>query len=472
MQEASEQPGITEQPESAIAHGTPSGHGAAPGMGGLLADGFRLLTLRRVDRPAAVCGPDRWIGLAAIMVLLSIAASWLNHQPASAFNAWALLAEATLLLLLLLAAYLFASRGTGEVGDTGRFVVQMLALGIAVLVLHTAAYWLARGVMLLWPVPRAVFLVTWLVIGWSLLSAVVAILRLAGPRPTARRLGVLLYLGIYFLPGWWLVDWVGGYWYSDPDAGADAYAAYRDLDVESIYYRQPQLLQAQVAGLEAERPGVTDLYFAGFGSYAQQDVFLREVTYIRDLFDRRFGTRGRSALLVNNLQTLERLPLANRHNLGALLQAMSRRMNTDEDVLFLYLTSHGGPDGSLAVDFWPLGLNDLNPQWLRSELDAAGIRWRMIVVSACYSGTYLEPLRDDHTLVLTAAARDRQSFGCSHTRNFTYFGEALFHDTLSVQSDFREAITRPSSPSPSASGVRGRPRRSPSCSSARRCSAS
>jgi len=91
---------------------------------------------------------------------------------------------------------------------------------------------------------------------------------------------------------------------------------------------------------------------------------------------------------------------------------------------------------------WPLSLNDLRPEHIREYLDNAGIRWRIILVSACYSGGFIEPLMDDYTLVLTAAASDRTSFGCSNENEFTYFGEALFKETPDAPYQFLTSFNR------------------------------
>jgi Peptidase C13 family len=51
-------------------------------------------------------------------------------------------------------------------------------------------------------------------------------------------------------------------------------------------------------------------------------------------------------------------------------------------------------------------------------------------VSACYAGTFIEPLKDENTIVITASAADRTSFGCSDDNDLTYFGEAFYRDAL------------------------------------------
>ncbi len=215
------------------------------------------------------------------------------------------------------------------------------------------------------------------------------------------------------------------------------------IDVESTYYAQNRLLERALGALAAQRPGVSDLYFVGFGGYADQGVFMREIGSVRTLFDRRFDTRKRSLVLVNNRRTVARLPLANGHNLAGALKRLGGIMDPREDVLFLYLTSHGAP-GDLAVDFPPLGLNDISPGELRRMLDAAGIKWRVIVISACYSGSFIEALRGPDALVITAAARDRTSFGCSNRADYTYFGRAYFAQALREGYSFTAAFSRAS----------------------------
>ncbi len=202
------------------------------------------------------------------------------------------------------------------------------------------------------------------------------------------------------------------------------------VNVENTYYRQAALLDAVIGGLAPQRPGVADWYFVGFGGYAAEAVFRREVKQVRDILAERLGTGRRSVLLVNSPATVDELPLANGSNLQYVLNSVARRMDVDEDALFVFLTSHGLEVGELAVEFEPLGLNNLTPDELRAALDAAGIRWRVLVISACYSGQFLDALESPTTLVITAAAEDKSSFGCAHENRWTYFGAAYFDDAL------------------------------------------
>ena len=88
----------------------------------------------------------------------------------------------------------------------------------------------------------------------------------------------------------------------------------------------------------------------------------------------------------------------------------------------------------------PQSLNALPAEKLKVYLDEAGIKWRVLLISACYSGNFVEVLKDEFTLVMTASAADKQSFGCSNARDFTYFGEAVFKDALNRERSFIPAF--------------------------------
>ncbi len=162
------------------------------------------------------------------------------------------------------------------------------------------------------------------------------------------------------------------------------------------------------------------------------------------MLDKRFDTQGHSINLINHLHTLEHTPLATSTNLALTLKRIGKLMNAEEDVLLLYLTSHGSNTHELSVSFWPLALNDITPKKLNAMLDEAGIKWRMIVISACYSGGFVEALQGPTTLVATAAAADKTSFGCGTESEFTYFGEAVFKEQLNRQSSFITALQQAS----------------------------
>ena len=92
--------------------------------------------------------------------------------------------------------------------------------------------------------------------------------------------------------------------------------------------------------------------------------------------------------------------------------------------------THGGRGAVIEVSNTGIPTRALAAGTLADLLREAGIRWRVVVVSACFSGAFIDPLADDHTIVLTAASRLRTSFGCSDDRDLTYFGEAFYRDAM------------------------------------------
>jgi hypothetical protein len=281
--------------------------------------------------------------------------------------------------------------------------------------------------------------VAWVELAWLGLAALVAATRL-GPIPVVkgRRLAaVAVAVGLLALPlaGLDRMDrvWVA----AERPPAADAA---RRAATEAAIYLQGALLERALAALAPGRPGTVDLYFVGFGAYAGQDVFMREVRAARALFERRFDARGRSVALINNPHTAGETPLATATALERTLAHVGAVMDREEDVLFLFITSHGARDHRLEVEFRPLPLDPIDPARLRSMLDASGIVWKVVVVSACYSGGFVEALKDDTTLVITAAASDRNSFGCSNEAEFTYFGKAFLDEALGRTRSFVTAF--------------------------------
>ncbi len=218
-------------------------------------------------------------------------------------------------------------------------------------------------------------------------------------------------------------------WWKQTSAdGADP--RYPSPASEPVFTAQQHLLDETLSSLDDERSSITDLYFVGFAGDAREDVFRKDVIAAQKIMDERWGSSGRSVSLINNPRTLLESPAATVTNLRETLNEIGATIDKEQDVVMVYLASHGSRAHVLEVALPPLELAPLNAPTLRGLLDAAGIRWRIIVVSACFSGGFIEALKDDHTLVLTASAADRASFGCGNRSDSTFFGEALFQHGL------------------------------------------
>jgi hypothetical protein len=170
-----------------------------------------------------------------------------------------------------------------------------------------------------------------------------------------------------------------------------------------------------------------DVFFVGFAGDDSQEIFAREVRAAAAAVAERLDPPGRSVLLLNNRSANESgIPIASLGTLSLALDELAPRIDPVEDVLFLYLASHGLPGRELYVANGDLPLEQVSPARLREVLDGHGFRRRVVVVSACFSGDFARDLADDSTVVLTAARSDRPSFGCRDSRGMSYFGEALW----------------------------------------------
>lgn len=198
---------------------------------------------------------------------------------------------------------------------------------------------------------------------------------------------------------------------------------------EDAFYAQSRLLNKSLEAVQYGEFAQSHWYFLGVAGAGYQDVFKSEIERIKEQFDTRFGTFGRSLALINNPATRTEAPIASRTSMELALRRIGQQMNRESDVLFLYMTSHG-LSNQFEMENAPLDLKDVDPKWLKETLDKSGIRWRVIVISACYSGSFVPALQDDNTLIITASAADRASFGCSNEADYTYFGRAFFDQAM------------------------------------------
>jgi hypothetical protein len=200
---------------------------------------------------------------------------------------------------------------------------------------------------------------------------------------------------------------------------------------------QGRLLDAAIAKLPASTPAI-ELYALTLAGDGKQSVFMREADYVGDLLQERFAAHGRITL-VNHRDHLADRPLATSASLGRTVQALAERSG-QEDLIFIYLTSHGSSQHELNLDQPRLQLDDLPASELADLLEPLKDRFKVLVISACYSGGFIPKLQDEKTLVMTAARADRVSFGCSEENDFTYFGRALFAEALQQTDDLQRAF--------------------------------
>ena len=401
-----------------------------------LAHGGRIPFGLPVARLEFRIGLPQLLVLFVFLALTDVGVDWLGRDPGAVFDwqgvVWEVFYGA---LLMLLAAFLARA-----------FRQPSYALALPVIVL--ASEWpiqLGRAVETIGgsalPLPGFAVPTWWLLSLWIFIwlwrAATVSLVA----RPRHHALRALAAAVVLISPMWLLAPRLPdpSWWRVLPDAEA-ADSGYPGPASEEALAAQPKLFDQALADLADQRPGKTDLYFVGFAPDAAEDVFRKDIVAAKKLFDQRFDTEGRSIALINNPRTVLDLPLATVSNLHDALDEIGATIDPDDDVVAVYLESHGSRNFRLAAEFPPLDLDELTPRMLRDMLDQSGIKWRIVIVSACYSGGYVEPLKDEHTLVMTASAADRTSFGCGTDSDATFFAEALFRQALSFEDSFVEAF--------------------------------
>jgi Peptidase C13 family len=384
--------------------------------------------LRRRWPPRFLVSFDQVAALLAVNLLLWAVLDFL-HAPVHAPLALDGLFGWACYLLLGLAACALTARVQSRAGDTRALLVPVLAVTpYVVAIFSLAAYlpWIAR-----FPVIVTVLALAYLV------SLVVRVLGAAfGPvrwRPALT--AIVLVLAAPTVLG--LLDLDTRLWVPEEQSpGEEA----EDADqAEALFYDQPSRIAAAVARVTPSQQGKPAVYFVGFAGDGSQGVFRRETVFASEVFAARFGSVERSVLLVNDLDDRDSYPLASVSGLEQTLKVLAARMNPEQDVLVLFLSSHGSQDG-LEVENGTLPLAQLAPEDVREALDAAGIRWRVVVVSACHSGVFLDALKSDTTAIVTASDAAHESFGCEDDRELTWFGEAFLKDSLPVSGSLEDAF--------------------------------
>ncbi|HEX2134542.1 MAG TPA: C13 family peptidase [Microvirga sp.] len=194
--------------------------------------------------------------------------------------------------------------------------------------------------------------------------------------------------------------------------------------------------RAEAVQLAPQRPGVVDAYILSFGLWGPQSVFESEAKGAARALEAALDSPGRSIVRFNGKRRFGARP----RDLMAAADAVGRVLDPEEDVVVLVLSSHGSPEGVAIVAGAEQRI--VSPDVARVLLDRTRARHRVLIVSACYSGVFARALADPRTLVVTAAAPDRPSFGCRDGATWTYFGDAFFNQALRSEPDLAAAFAR------------------------------
>jgi uncharacterized membrane protein YgcG len=397
---------------------------------------LRLLTLRRVDGLADMASDASVAACAAVALALWVVIDRLLWGAGVEFDAFGISMLALIAVLVLALAYV-----TARLSIPPQPVRCTLFIAVAVLPLLIIAIALIDTLFANRWGRRA-----WVVLGvYVLLYAVRSLRALSGRVPFRALLAGAALLAGYLWLGQ-LMDLRPSLW--APPGNADEPDSSMSVPVaESLLFDQRARLDEALdtvadssdsggvtsggvtsgGGASGGRPAV---FFVGFAGVASQKVFTEEIKLAAHVVGERFGTGSRQLLLINDHRDFDSYPLATVSGLRYALGELAKKMNPERDILFLSLSSHGSDEPLLSVSNGMLPLEQVTGDNLAAALRDSGIKRRIIVISACHAGAFIASLKDPDTVLITAAAADKTSFGCSDDRDLTYFGEAFYRDAL------------------------------------------
>ncbi len=111
------------------------------------------------------------------------------------------------------------------------------------------------------------------------------------------------------------------------------------------------------------------------------------------------------------------------------------KVDKSKDGCFLFMTSHGIKKFGFYLSRGENGdRGGITPNQLKGIVDAAcGTAPTVLLISSCYSGQFVEKLAADNRVILTAAIKDRPSFGCSTDTTYTFWDECVIDNLPSAR---------------------------------------
>jgi hypothetical protein len=99
------------------------------------------------------------------------------------------------------------------------------------------------------------------------------------------------------------------------------------VDAERLLYRQPARIASALEQVAPHSGSAPQAYLLGFAGVGEQRVFGQEVRLAAKVLGERYGTSGRTVLLINDEQDLDSVPLATVEGLEMTLKGLATRMD-------------------------------------------------------------------------------------------------------------------------------------------------
>ena len=209
---------------------------------------------------------------------------------------------------------------------------------------------------------------------------------------------------------------------------------------KDIKARSDSLLAQQIeaAKTDVAQGSAPRLLFAGVAMNDQTTAFRNDVL-LAESVARSVDPKAIVFKLVNPVPGQDAdVPYATRENIAAVLRNLAALARPQDKVMVL-LASHGA-DGFLSVQAGKQLLGVASVADLGRWLEPLGDRPTLLVISACHSGSFIDPLRRPNRIILAAAAKDRSSFGCQPKSDNTFFIKELLRQPTLLDLSTRETM--------------------------------
>ena len=233
-----------------------------------LGGGWRLVTLRRVSREDFQPTAELFTALVVVDIVLLFLFAFAVVGVQGEIN-MVELPRALMFVPLALVLGMVARRIDPGI-ELLRLPVALTAAGIFFTLATSVLYLLAYAQWL--PFLETYWLYfDYLWVAWAVIVVALGAATLISSTLSARAFVGMCGIGLLVLPSFWVP--VGLLWapVSDPGQGLTSFHA---LAQEDAFYAQHQALDREFAGLEAERPGISDVYVLAAVLYAGEDVFM------------------------------------------------------------------------------------------------------------------------------------------------------------------------------------------------------
>jgi Peptidase C13 family len=180
------------------------------------------------------------------------------------------------------------------------------------------------------------------------------------------------------------------------------------------------------------------ILYAGFAMHAQSKAFRQDVL----LASKAVLSMDPNAVvfkLANPVVGQDAdFPYATRENIEQVINELGSLARPQDKIVLLF-TTHGNR-GILAINAGNQDYREVSAYDLKNWLNKLNDKPVVLALSACYSGSFIDPLKNINRIILTAADKDRNSFGCNYQSSNTFFVEETFGPSFDLNKSLLEVF--------------------------------